>query len=166
VDHRQLQTQLSLLHCILGARDQSAIMRATLAHVVFVGAHPFVDGNGRIARILFNAVLINAGLSPASYIPLKELYAVSRGSMSVHCRRALVQRDWTPVLCGMATAIRLTFMINKRIAPRKIRRRHGDPRPLATVWARPGHRHPSKVQKITRLIDRRIGMFAEEGAGK
>lgn len=34
---------------------------ASLVHIVFVGIHPFVDGNGRTSRLLMNLELIKAG---------------------------------------------------------------------------------------------------------
>lgn len=37
---------------------------ATFVHVEFVGIHPFIDGNGRTARLLMNLELIKAGFPP------------------------------------------------------------------------------------------------------
>lgn len=34
---------------------------AVFVHIEFVGIHPFVDGNGRTARLLMNLELIKAG---------------------------------------------------------------------------------------------------------
>jgi len=39
--------------------------RAALAHFRLVNIHPFVDGNGRTARLLMNLVLLRAGYPPA-----------------------------------------------------------------------------------------------------
>lgn len=44
---------------------------AAQLHHRFVCIHPFVDGNGRIARILMNLVLMQAGYTPA-IIPVEE----------------------------------------------------------------------------------------------
>ncbi|MBN2825621.1 MAG: Fic family protein [Campylobacterales bacterium] len=41
------------------------IQRATLAHYHFVTIHPFIDGNGRTARILMNLILMQNGYVPA-----------------------------------------------------------------------------------------------------
>ena len=40
------------------------IERAALLHVHFVGIHPFVDGNGRTARLLLNLELMKSGFPP------------------------------------------------------------------------------------------------------
>ena len=44
--------------------DQSALPRAARLHVDFVGIHPFVDGNGRTARLLMNFELMRCGYLP------------------------------------------------------------------------------------------------------
>jgi len=40
---------------------ESAIVVAAVAHTWFVTIHPFVDGNGRCARLLMNLILMRAG---------------------------------------------------------------------------------------------------------
>jgi fido (protein-threonine AMPylation protein) len=41
--------------------ESDAGVRAVLGHFVFVYIHPYMDGNGRIARFLMNAMLISGG---------------------------------------------------------------------------------------------------------
>lgn len=43
--------------------DEAIIMYAT-AHLIFGQIHPFWDGNGRIARLIANLVLLKAGFAP------------------------------------------------------------------------------------------------------
>lgn len=40
------------------------IERAAMLHVIFVGIHPFVDGNGRTSRLLLNLELMKNGYPP------------------------------------------------------------------------------------------------------
>lgn len=40
------------------------IERAAKVHADFVGIHPFIDGNGRISRLLMNLELLKAGYPP------------------------------------------------------------------------------------------------------
>ena len=40
------------------------VMTAIIAHLKFVSIHPFVDGNGRIARLLMNMILLKSGYAP------------------------------------------------------------------------------------------------------
>jgi Fic family protein len=41
--------------------EPDAGVRAVLGHFVFVYIHPYMDGNGRIARFLMNAMLVSGG---------------------------------------------------------------------------------------------------------
>lgn len=41
--------------------EPDAAVRAVLGHFVFVYIHPYMDGNGRLARFLMNAMLVSAG---------------------------------------------------------------------------------------------------------
>lgn len=40
------------------------VERAAMLHAIFVGIHPFIDGNGRTARLLLNLELIKEGFPP------------------------------------------------------------------------------------------------------
>lgn len=40
------------------------VERAAMLHAIFVGIHPFIDGNGRTARLLLNLELIQEGFPP------------------------------------------------------------------------------------------------------
>jgi Fic family protein len=46
----------------LNEMEADAVSRATVAHWGFVHVHPFMDGNGRLSRLLMNLVLCAAGL--------------------------------------------------------------------------------------------------------
>lgn len=46
------------------AQSLHPIERAAMLHVHFVGIHPFVDGNGRTARLLLNLELMKSGFPP------------------------------------------------------------------------------------------------------
>lgn len=50
----------------------NAVQFAALAHKNFVYIHPFVDGNGRVARLLMNAILLQNGYLPASIPPMRK----------------------------------------------------------------------------------------------
>ena len=43
--------------------EDDAGVRAVLGHFIFVYIHPYMDGNGRIGRFLFNTMLASGGYS-------------------------------------------------------------------------------------------------------
>lgn len=48
----------------LVAKDDGLLIKAIEAHYRLVSIHPFVDGNGRTARLLLNAILMFNGYAP------------------------------------------------------------------------------------------------------
>ncbi len=58
----QVPVQMKKLICELNdKKSYHPVLLAALAHKRLVDIHPFVDGNGRTARLLMNLVLINRG---------------------------------------------------------------------------------------------------------
>ncbi len=55
----------ALLEWYQAAAPIHPVMRAAQLHTRFVKIHPFIDGNGRTARLLLNFELIKAGYPPA-----------------------------------------------------------------------------------------------------
>jgi Fic family protein len=51
--------------------EEHAGVRAVLGHFIFVYAHPYMDGNGRMGRFLMNAMLASGGY-PWTVIPVEE----------------------------------------------------------------------------------------------
>ncbi|WP_234406878.1 Fic family protein [Prolixibacter bellariivorans] len=51
--------------------EKNASVRAVLGHFIFVYIHPYMDGNGRVGRFLFNAMLASGGYS-WTVIPVEE----------------------------------------------------------------------------------------------
>lgn len=46
------------------AKGLHPIERAAMVHIIFVGIHPFIDGNGRTSRLLLNLELMKNGYPP------------------------------------------------------------------------------------------------------
>jgi len=51
--------------------EENAAVRAVLGHFIFVYIHPYMDGNGRIARFLMNLMLVSGGY-PWTIIPVEK----------------------------------------------------------------------------------------------
>jgi Fic family protein len=69
--------------------EPDAGVRAVLGHFVFVYIHPYMDGNGRIARFLMNAMLISGGYD-WTVIPLEK-----RKEYMAALEKASVEEDIT-----------------------------------------------------------------------
>lgn len=48
-----------------GGLDYEPLVRVSIAHHQFEAIHPFIDGNGRVGRLLLNLQLMQAGYPPA-----------------------------------------------------------------------------------------------------
>jgi hypothetical protein len=94
--------------------EQAPVLyRASVSYVLLVAAHPFRDGNGRLSRTLFNAILINEGMREDAYISLKQISYLSRGALAIQLRRAQMRNVWPPVLAGLSGAVILTDYIRR-----------------------------------------------------
>lgn len=51
-------------------KEKHPVEAAALAHKEFVFIHPFVDGNGRVARLLMNLILLQSGYEIAIISPI------------------------------------------------------------------------------------------------
>ncbi len=72
--HTHVAECMGELELFLHASDDGIppLVRAALAHVQFETIHPFLDGNGRVGRLLITFLLINAGVlnDPVLYLSL------------------------------------------------------------------------------------------------
>ena len=72
--HTDVPDCMASLEQFLHARDDGipALIRAGLAHVQFETIHPFLDGNGRLGRLLITLLLCHAGVlrDPLLYLSL------------------------------------------------------------------------------------------------
>lgn len=48
------------------------VVLAADAHIRFVGIHPFVDGNGRVSRLIANTILLKNGFLPMAVPPIRK----------------------------------------------------------------------------------------------
>ncbi|WP_170150888.1 Fic family protein [Hephaestia caeni] len=56
--------------------------------------HPFEDGNGRTARILFNAFMLKR-VRGCFYLPIIEIWEISKGGLLIKLRDALHNNNWS-----------------------------------------------------------------------
>lgn len=63
----------------LKGEDQHAIIRSAVFHHEFLTIHPFVDGNGRVARAVSQWLLWEKGADPLVTLGLDDFFAQNRG---------------------------------------------------------------------------------------
>lgn len=93
----QIAERLALVHSRMGEAAVPALYRAGVGLAAIANCHPFEDGNGRTARMLFSAILRRAYGRPAFYAPLYELTSLSGGSLTLALREAEVHGRWEPL---------------------------------------------------------------------
>jgi Fic family protein len=57
-------------HCMSLLENEHPVVAAIRAHKEFVYIHPFIDGNGRVARLLMNLILLQHGYTIAIIPPV------------------------------------------------------------------------------------------------
>ena len=101
---------MAALERFLHAEDDglSVLLRAGLAHVQFETIHPFLDGNGRVGRLLITLLLCQAGLlrQPLLYLSLyfKQHRSIYYDLLD-HVRRT---GDWEEWLVFFLEGVKLT----------------------------------------------------------
>jgi fido (protein-threonine AMPylation protein) len=71
-------------------RNLHPVIRAAAAHLEFARIHPFSDGNGRMARLLMQGLLLEGGVPP---LPLEAILAWNRTAYLAAVSRAVQQHD-------------------------------------------------------------------------
>ena len=110
----QVPARLAELHGDHGDCGWPPAVRAIATMAVLLNIHPFLDGNGRCARALFNVVLFDAisaggpceprgseGLALAflrNYVPLRDALAASDGGYEIRLREAETHGNWAPLI--------------------------------------------------------------------
>lgn len=82
-----------------GPGHEHPISFAARAHVELAAVHPFIDGNGRVSRMIVNLLLMQAGYPPALYT------ATSRAQYLETLERAQVQGDEEGFVALTAAAV-------------------------------------------------------------
>lgn len=104
-DMLQVPEQMATLLHWYGHEAQALhpVERAARLHVDFVKIHPFVDGNGRTARLLLNLELLQAGF-PAVVLPVERRLAYYEALDKAH-----VQGDVSDFVALVAQCVREGF---------------------------------------------------------
>jgi hypothetical protein len=98
--------QLEHLRSFVAGGGASPPLFTAVAAALLLNCHPFTDGNGRTARLLFNHLLRRGGMPANVYLPLHEIGRRSHGGYEIALRIAELRGDWEPFLRWLLAAIR------------------------------------------------------------
>jgi len=71
------------------------LIQAALMHYQFEVIHPFLDGNGRVGRLLITLFLIERGIMPAPLLYLSAFFEATRRDYYEHLLNVSTHADWT-----------------------------------------------------------------------
>ena len=98
-DHQIIRSKLmELYNFLISAHPHPPILVAAVFIVQFNCLHPFIDGNGRTSRVIFNAILQKFGASRNIYIPCKNIFDICDRGFTIRLRYTFLKNDWEPVL--------------------------------------------------------------------
>ena len=105
--------QVRLLHdFLIGPNSRSSAQRALIALVALQNAHPLADGNGRLARIVFNLLLGEGAMR--FYLPIREINGLSAGGVLGRIRAAEVGGEWEELSAVTSAAVRALYAAHRR----------------------------------------------------
>lgn len=115
--HALLAKRLEWLTACACDRGWSPFVRATWFYVGLLNCHPLRDGNGRTARVLFNALLWQG---QAAYLPIHEASNSLGSSLEICLRRAANGNDWSDIIGFLNTLLsaQLTALMLRMQFPR------------------------------------------------
>ncbi len=93
----ELPACLDALERFLHVDDLPPLVHAALAHAQFKAIHPFLDGNGRVGRLLIALLLVERGVLPSPILYLSAYFEATRDAYYTHLlavTQAGAWEDW------------------------------------------------------------------------
>jgi len=87
--------------------SQPPLVLAALAHSQFEAIHPFLDGNGRVGRLLSSLLLIAKGVLPAPLLSLSAFFEVTRQEYYARLLAVTQGGEWEEWLTYFLTGVAL-----------------------------------------------------------
>lgn len=86
----------------------SALVKAALVHVQFETIHPFLDGNGRVGRLLITFLLCQKGLLDKPLLYLSLYFKTHRNEYYEHLQNVRDVGDWESWICFFLKGVIVT----------------------------------------------------------
>ncbi len=107
--HTAIPDCMAALERFLNAEDHLPVLvRAALAHVQFETIHPFLDGNGRVGRLLITLLLYDAGILKQPLLYLSLFFKEHRAMYYELLNRVRLDGDWESWLAFFLEGVRVT----------------------------------------------------------
>jgi Fic family protein len=108
--HAKVPDCMAALERFLRAEEDElpALIRAGLAHVQFETIHPFLDGNGRVGRLLITFLLCHAGILREPLLYLSLYFKQNRSVYYELLERVRREGDWEEWLDFFLTGVQQT----------------------------------------------------------
>jgi Fic family protein len=90
------------------AERVSVLLKAALAHAQFETIHPFLDGNGRVGRLLITLLLWSDGILREPLLYLSLYFKLHRSDYYDHLQRVRMEGDWEAWLLFFLEGVRET----------------------------------------------------------
>jgi len=103
----ELMPCLDALERFLHDDSLPVLVHAVLAHAQFEAIHPFLDGNGRIGRLLITLLLAERGVLPAPLLYLSAYFEETREDYYVHLLAVTERGAWEDWLVYFLRGVRL-----------------------------------------------------------
>ena len=112
--HSYCDTLISSLEVFLKSyAEQFPAVSSLVAFVGVVHAHPFLDGNGRTARTLYNALMM-IGCRSGHFMPISLLAYLSEGGFILKLRRAMYGHEWEKIALFFCNGLELSNRLQMR----------------------------------------------------
>ncbi len=90
----EIQGYLKQLFAYINSqKEQFPLVRAFIAHLIFEKIHPFLDGNGRVGRLLIFSILQSKGYDFGLHVPFEEYLDNHRDQYYYHLDAGLQQAN-------------------------------------------------------------------------
>ncbi|RNC77062.1 cell filamentation protein Fic [Piscirickettsiaceae bacterium NZ-RLO2] len=90
----ELMECLGKFELFLHNEQLPVLIHIALCHYQFEAIHPFLDGNGRVGRLLITLLLIEKGILPAPLLYLSAFFEATRDEYYKHLYQVSSQASW------------------------------------------------------------------------
>ena len=111
----ELMSCLDAWERFLHEQSLPPLVHAAIAHAHFEAIHPFLDGNGRVGRLLITLLLVGRGVLPSPLLCLSAYFESTRDAYYAHLLGLTERGEWEEWLTYF---LRVAIVDGQRFCPR------------------------------------------------